>query len=203
MLLFLPCHLWKCLLDFLYCGVILEPSVCWELDVDNEIQVALGIAALHGHALAWDLEDLARAQDLSFRLLNVELDAATIEMGHNHPVEAGEGFCERDLELGTQICSSALECVVWRLFQRKDDVSGLLVWQLVGLASQRNAFALTCAAGNVEFENVLGFDNLFALALLAARLFWDDFARALAVATGDGFLGNKAGANLTENLLGT
>jgi hypothetical protein len=74
---------------------------------------------------------------------------------------------------------------------------------LVGFAGEGYSLAFAGAAGDVEFEDVLRFDDFFALALFAPVLLGDDLARSLTVAALDGFLGDEAGADLTENCLGT
>jgi hypothetical protein len=45
---------------------------------------------------------------------------------------------------------------------------------LICLASEDDAFALTRTAGDVEFEDILGLDDLVTLALLTALLLGDD-----------------------------
>jgi hypothetical protein len=74
---------------------------------------------------------------------------------------------------------------------------------LISFAGKCDPLALSRAAGNVELEDVLRLDDLLALALLAPALLGYDLAGSLTVATGYGFLGDEAGANLTEYCLCT
>jgi hypothetical protein len=69
---------------------------------------------------------------------------------------------------------------------------------LISFAGKCDALALSRTAGDVEFEDVLGLDDLLALALLAPALLGYDLAGSLTVAAGYGFLGDKAGADLTK-----
>jgi hypothetical protein len=74
---------------------------------------------------------------------------------------------------------------------------------LIGFAFERYPLALSCAAGNVEFQDLFRLDDFVAFALLASLFLGDDLAGALAVAAGNGFLGDEAGTDLAEDLLST
>jgi len=87
------------------------------------------------------------------------------------------------------------------LSQSEDNVARLLVWQLVGLASEYDALALSCTARNVQFKDVLGLNDLFALTLFATVLLGNYLACTIAITAGDCFLGHKARADLTKDLL--
>jgi hypothetical protein len=69
---------------------------------------------------------------------------------------------------------------------------------LIGFAGKCDALALSRTAGDVKFEDVLGLDDLLALALLAPALLGYDLAGSLTVAAGYGLLGDEAGADLTK-----
>ena len=64
--------------NLLHGRVVLEPAVFGELDVDDQVQVALVVGALDRHALATHLDHLLRAQDLAGGLHDVERDAAAV-----------------------------------------------------------------------------------------------------------------------------
>ena len=194
-LLLLRLRRWQDVADFLNSSFIPEPAVFGKLNLDNEVQITLGVTALHWHAFAGDLEHLTRSQNLSFGLLDVQLNATTVQMCENDAVETCESFRKTDVQIGLQICACPVKDIVGCFVDHEDDISRLLVWFLVCFVGEDNPVALTCTAGNVKLDNVL------CLALFAAVLFGYDFAGSLASSTRHGFLCYQSRAYLSENIL--
>lgn len=189
-------------LEALEGGRVGEVAVLGEHDLDDQVQVAPGVAPLQRHALAGDLEDLAGAEDLARGLGVVELEAAAVEVLDHDAVEAGQGLGEGDLQLGRQVVAGPLEDVVGLLDQVEDDVARLVgAGDLVRLPLQPDLVALPGAPRDVELELLPLLGDLFTLALLALVLGVPDLAGAFAGPALDHALGQHAGADLAQDLL--
>ena len=106
--------------ELIQAGGVGEEAVGGEGDVDGEVEVAFGVAALVRHAFAGDAEDLAGSEDLARLLGVVEFEAAAVEVFEDDALEAGEGFGEGEGEFGGEVGGGAVEGRVGELLQVED-----------------------------------------------------------------------------------
>lgn len=191
----------KKLLKSVVLAVAGEPTILGEVHLNDQVEIALGLASLQGHAFAGNLEHIARADNLAAGV--VDVDASAVQVLHNNAREAAKGLSQRDVEVCREIVADAGEVVVGLLDKVEDEVAGGLVRELVGLALQHDPLALHGAARDVEFQGLGLLDGALPLALLAAVLLLDVHTGPLAVVAADGLSSNKTGPNLTESLLKT
>lgn len=117
------------------------PCLVGELDVHSQVEVAASVAALDGHALAGDLEDLSGRQNLAGRVS--DLNATSVEMLQHNAGESSQRLRQGDVDSCAQIGASPVEDLVFFLDQLEDNVAILTVWDLVRLPFQDDFISLT------------------------------------------------------------
>lgn len=164
------------------------PLPVGELDVDDQVQVAASIAALNGHTLTRNLQDLARVENLTGGLGVLDFDSATVKVLDHHPGEARQGLGQRNINCCCQVSSSPPESLMLLFHDVENDISRFLTRHLVGLALEDDLVSFPNTesvitlqtvphiadsprpARDVDLQHLLGLGGLLALALLALIL---------------------------------
>lgn len=115
-----------------------------------------------------------------FAWLILDSNFGSVQMCYNE-INTRQCLMKSNLLFHQKIGSLSLELLMRLLLSHNNDITWLNAWEFVSLSVESVLVVVGRTLVDLSFENLLLFDDLFAIAGFALIFFIDDFARAAAL----------------------